>query len=362
MIKQIIKQILPFGIINKLVCKRQRKYIDDYLDFKQRCKQVTFDMVPNYKSVISIQGFGYSGSGALVDLLREYDNCNVFGYVDAEGSLSTQQIAAGEMDFMRHSGGIFDIEKHIEDNNVFQNDLVLHNYLKLVSSTRICQTSEKIKQLFFTLFDKISALQIWNISARSYNGHILPPGKSEILFLKELTLKEYINIVRKFVISVLNNLNFGFNKQNLVLDQFFNDLNFDYTHYSKYIDNLKYIVVFRDPRDVYTFAKTKNVPWIAHETVEDFIVWNKIMYSKFSIESSEYLVVRFEDLVLNYNLIVPKIEEYIGLSSCNHIHMLKYFDPTESKKNVSIWKDYLSEYGSDYNVIEQEFGNYCYND
>ena len=361
MIKQVLKNILPYGIINSIIERRQRKYIDEYSKFKQSSERIQFAETPNYKNVISIQGFGYSGSGAVVDLLREYESCNVFGYVDSEGSLSAQQIAAGEMDFMRHSGGIFDIEKHIGDNNVFQNDFILHNFLKLIYTTGICQTSDNIKKIFYSLLDKISTFQMWNMPARSYNGHLLPSGKSEILFLKGLTLEDFYGIVRGFLISVLNELNSDSNKQDIVLDQFFNDCNFDYSHYSKYIDNLKFIIVYRDPRDVYTFARIKNIPWIAHDTVGDFISWNKIMYSKFSVNSKEYMAIRFEELVLNYSTVVPKIEEYIGLSSCRHKNKYKHFDPQISKKNVSIWKEHIAEYGNDYNKIEQELGIYCYN-
>lgn len=51
-------------------------------------------------------------------------------------------------------------------------------------------------------------------------------------------------------------------KKFLVLDQFLSDTEYDLKKYSNYISNLKTIMVYRDPRDVYMTAKNLNIPWI----------------------------------------------------------------------------------------------------
>lgn len=359
LLKGVTIACVPYGIVNKRRAIQSYSYIQDYLDYKKSNNTVSFDQKPNYKSVITVQGFGYSGSGAVVDLLREYRNCNVFGYVDSEGSLSKQVIASGEMDFFRHSGGLFEIEKYIGDNNVFINDSLLHRFLKLISVTEICRISPDVRRAFFSLFDEITENNYWWLNHRFYNAHLLPQGKSEFLYLKPLSVTDYIDIVRKFLVVILNDIN-EVNKDTIVLDQAFADMNFDYSHYKRYIENLKCIVVYRDPRDVYTFAKIKDVEWIPHSTVEEFINWNRIMYHNYNIENKTFLSVRFEDLVCDYDNTVSIIENYLGLPSSDHTMKLKHLSPMESSKNVGIWKKHIDEYRSDYDIITNQLMPYCY--
>lgn len=358
-LRKIIVDCIPWGIIKKKRSKKAYSYIREYLDYKAIGQSQELNSTPNYNTVVSVQGFGYSGSGAVVDVLREYNNCNVFGYVDPEGSLSNQVTASGEMDFIRHSGGLFEIEKHIGDNNIFQNDFLLHNYLKLVSSTSICQVYDDVKYLFYDFFDKISENNIWNQNNRYYNAYLLPSGKSELLFLKSMTYMEYVEVASSFLVSVFNSINTS-KKDIIVLDQVFSDMNFDYNHYAQYCDNLKFIAVYRDPRDVYTFAKIKDVEWIPHNNVSDFINWNRIMYRNFDIHSNSYLSVRFEDLVTNYERTINVIESYVGLNNSNHIFKHKHFSPSVSAQNIEIWKDHIYEFGKDFEEIYNNLTAYCF--
>ncbi len=360
-IKVIIKNILPYGIIERKNKRYEYSYLQNYLDYKKINTSLEFDTKANYKSIIVVQGFGYSGSGAIVDLLREYSNCSVFGYVDQEGSLSCQQMAAGEMDFMRHSGGIFEIEKQIGDNNVFINDALLHRYLKLVETTEICKASKTIKHLFYNLFDKITENNDWNLSKRFYNPHLLPAGKSEIFFLRQIEKNDYFILIRSFLTTLFNILN-NTKKEVIVLDQFFSDMNFDLSHYCSYIDNLRYIVVYRDPRDVYTFAVIKNVEWIPHNSVKQFVNWCKIMYRRFNVQNTQYLSIRFEDLITKYDETINIIELFTGLSNTNHIAIKKHFNPQVSAGNMTIWKKYVGTYRADYDIILDKLRPYCYVD
>ena len=359
-IKQFIKYSLPYGLVEKILWMRENEYIQDYLEYKERGGGFFDENVKaNYKMIVAIQGFGYSGSGAVVDLLREYDVNTVFGHVDREGSLSNLQITAGEMDFMRLSGGLFDIEKHINDNNIFINDALLHRYLKLVQATTICRRNARVRDLFYGLFDYLTENNLWGLSQRFYNRHILPSGKSEIFFLKQMNPKEFEAIIKFFLITLFNILNVSC-KEIIVLDQFCSDMNFNYKHYSQYIDNFKFIAVYRDPRDIYTFALLNNIEWIPHNNADSFVRWCRIMYRRFGIQDTSYLTVRFEDLITNYDQTVKSIEDYIGIDSNKHNTPLKHFNPSVSAENMSIWKKYRHKYKEHYDYIFDELMPYCF--
>ena len=50
------------------------------------------------------------------------------------------------------------------------------------------------------------------------------------------------------------------------------------------------------------------------------------------------MTLRFEDLVLDYDRSVKKIEEFVGLSPERHDRPRSAFDPARSKANIGLWK------------------------
>ena len=91
----IIRWLIPYGIVSsykEMKYKRRHNFIElfkQYVDSKQKCEFIEENP---YESIVSVQGFGYSGSGAIVDLLREYNNTLVIGFVDFEGSVTSREI------------------------------------------------------------------------------------------------------------------------------------------------------------------------------------------------------------------------------------------------------------------------------
>ena len=71
------------------------------------------------------------------------------------------------------------------------------------------------------------------------------------------------------------------------------------------------------------------------------------------------LKINFEDLVLNYNETIKKIEDYIGLQDSEHIHKLKHFNPEKSINNIQIFNR-KNEYILEANIIEKELKEYLY--
>ena len=137
------------------------------------------------------------------------------------------------------------------------------------------------------------------------------------------------------------------------------DYEFDYERYLQYVPNLKLIVVYRDPRDVYAFAKMKDIEWIPHMNAEVFVKWCQMMFKPFNIaETGTYYAIRFEELLDDYNNVVGSVENYIGLEASDHFKKGKHLAVSESLKNVGIWKN-LGADELEMSLIENKLREYC---
>lgn len=352
MIKDLVRNIIPYGIIQKRIHTANRKK-------KAIFSTNSYGTIPfcenKFKTIISVQGFGYSGHTALIDLFREY--CTIKGCT--KGNLAKDD--PYEIDFMRLGGGILEVEKFLNCNNVYQNDALFHRLLKQLSSVEFFKEDRKCRDLTSIYLTNLIELEIPNLSQVYYNYAISDKENpnTSIYFLKEMSLKVFRNLTRNYISAVLNIFHEK-GKDVLMLNHFFTDLEFDVNRCNDYIPNIKIIALFRDPRDVYFFAKSKNVEWIPHSTVTDFIKWCKIFYKRFNLKSKDYFPLRFEDLVVNYEEVVGELEDFIGLDPLCHNKKQMFLKPQESRKNIGIWES-DSSLSSDMEIIYKELPRLCYN-
>jgi len=362
----IIRWLTPYGIVSSYVEKnyqRRHDFIErfkQYVESAQKCELV--EESP-YQTIVSVHGFGYSGSGAVVDLLREYDSSHVIGFVDYEGSVASHDFKCDEVDVLRLAGGLFEVEKYIGSNNVFQNDALLHRVVAQINSSDIYRNNPAIRPYCFEFMCRICEILTDSPVGQDYNQYLNHHGANDILFLKEFTLLEYRNWCRKLLNSIFMVIQQATGaKPILVLDQLMNDLEFDVDRYKDYIPNLKIIMVYRDPRNVYCFAKKENVGWIPHKSVDVFVKWYKIMIKHFDVkESNVYLSVSFEKLIDQYDRAVDEIEKYIGMNHASHTKKGMCLDISSSAKNKNIWKVDADNTDA-YEEISIHFPDLTYND
>ncbi len=356
-IKTYLIELLPFYLAKKWIqYDDKQKSVINYDPFLP--KLVAEES--KYDYIISVQGLGFSGSGAVVDLLREYSCCKTFGGIDNEGSKAKgKQPDSGEMDFLRYSGGLFEIEKFIEDDNIYIKDALIKRLKCTLDSCSFFASSDA-KLLANQFYNQIIDFEIDTFGHADINGNTTDRLRNDcnIKVMKNLSVDDYITICRQFL-TLLFNCYHQDKYRYIALDQLCSDCNFNYTHYLKYVPNLKIIVSYRDPRDVYTYAITKNVPWIAHQTVSQFIKWYKHQTKNLNLNSSDYLVVQFEKLVCNYDEQLKRIEEYLHLTPGQHDSMKSCFDPCSSRGNIGIWKNFGGK-KDDLNQIAVQLKEFCY--
>ena len=186
---------------------------------------------------------------------------------------------------------------------------------------------------------------------------VLPRLRDNIFTVKRLTKQEYYGVCQKFLFSLFNRQYDGKHKY-LVLDHLTSSIELG-TQYSKnFVPNYKSIVVWRDPRDIYTIAVRYDIQWLAHDSVEHFIKVISHRYKKLDVNSNDYLAVRFEDLILDYDNTVAKIESYLNLGE--HKRPQSCLNTYISCKNIGMWKTATDIPHSDYEKILEAMPQFCY--
>lgn len=142
---------------------------------------------------------------------------------------------------------------------------------------------------------------------------------------------------------------------------------FNPTRGMRFFDDMRIIVVDRDPRDVYVAAhryvgKYQRKGWAAATTgnVESFVdvyrTYRRMVISQH--DDSRVLRVSFEQLVTDYDHVVAHILKFIGKSREDHVTPRRFFDPARSAAGVEGWRSFHDRAAIE--IIEQALPEFCY--
>ncbi len=325
------------------------------------------------KTIVAITGFGHSGSGALEDLLSEYKDVTVYADAEPNGSLRKPNFKNGtnELNIFRHSGGLFFLEKFFPSRNIFVQDCIVKMFLALVKEHYVHNGeiyNNKFLELTNEFLNSILELKLKTNYGIAYQPHLpaiakqtidflnLSESENQYLFtLKNISKEEYLNSAKKYMQNFFETIN---SEKYLVLDQILSDNECGVEHYKRYIDNLKLIAVYRDPRDVYATAIELNIGWIPHN-VDEFIIWYRNSVKPyFENQNKDYLLIRFEDIIFHKHVIQEKIETFLNFEPNSHIAPRTAFDESVSLKNIGLYKRLnMSE---EIDKIETELSEFLY--
>lgn len=325
--------------------------------------------------ILCVTGFGWSGSGAVYDLLHEYSDITV---CDNHGS-------DFELYLLHDVDGIYDLEQNVmvKHNRVnsyiaiqrferliegycdyLHYEDVFKGHFKKLSSEYI----EKITDYKFsgsTFYEYLNTPRIWHIYNRViskiFSNRLLrmvfkktPRG---LFYNKTSDIRvsyrptDFAEITHEYVNNLLNILKDRETKV-LAIDQIFPP---DCPElFMKYVDNPKCIIVRRDPRDTYLLAKCtykSKVP-IPTDSVDDFIsFYKKTVVETKTTNNPQILNINFEDLIYNYIETQSLIEAFVGIKE--HDSPKSFFDPQKSINNTQLFKLYKG-YEKDIELIESE--------
>ena len=168
----------------------------------------------------------------------------------------------------------------------------------------------------------------------------------------------FTTALNNFLFKIANDLNFDNNKL-IVLNQSINPI--EINSMPEIIPNHKIIIVTRDPRDIFAEAIKYNIEWMIGSgdrasKLSRFIEFQTNKISKLSdlFESSNVLMIRFEDLCLNPTATINTVRNFLGLPFSLDRKYL-YFNPLVSSRNIRIYEEILSE--QEIESIYQELNN-----
>lgn len=326
--------------------------------------------------IVGACGFGSTGSSAVTDYLREYDNFQVIDNL--------------EFTWVSAVDGLIDLDFHLNHphNRTSDSIIAIERYRKLYLRKResyaqrglspevfdksvetflnaVIMTSWKWisldggrkpywDKILRKLFNKTHFISKWEIKhGRQWNHYPL-----EDVYLS-VSPENFLEAAQKHVREILAGLGADLSKP-LILDQPFPGNNPQACF--KFYDDPYAIVVDRDPRDNYVFAKTKllgrfHLMPINH--VEDFVKYYRALRrdQPYTKSNERILSIKFEDMVYHYDEATKKIRDFLHLPE--NPNPKSIFDPAISMPNTQVWKRF-PQFAKDIEYIERELPEYLF--
>ena len=332
------------------------------------------------KRIIVPTGYMGSGSSAITDLIAEYKDCD-------------NKNKSFEYVFLHCPDGLFDLEdKLLLGNNALRSDEAIRtfescmkdlydrkyywvgNYKNILSEKFYDITKKYINKItqfnfygFWYTHEKTDNKMFWKLCVNKMIKILsfkkIEPKKvlkySDGMRMSYIKKEEFYKESSKYIYEVLNEIS---KDDNLVLDQLLLPYNL-YRADNYFGDELKVIVVERDPRDVfllnkYIWQQRNNCVPMPLEVNEFCEFYRNMRESEIITTSDKVLRIKFEDLIYQYDRTVEKIEKFMGFSKKDHINKFQRFDPNISIKNTQMFN--AKEYHEESRIIEQKLKDYLY--
>lgn len=325
--------------------------------------------------ITGVCGLGYTGSGAVIDLLKEYKDIQVedkdeFGLVFRPDGLQdlyyhlshpsrymASDIAINR--FIRFYKYTFRARAGWGKDYSKDADILLNQFLDEIVQVVWKGTwagDSHLRSWLRNTIDGHFFMKISKIVNKRY-GRLIYPNRTMYLSVNP---DEFIDNAKALVSQLFDML--GYNKANtIILNQPFAGNNPCASF--PFFDNPKAIIVDKDPRDLYFQCKYEvksNCTWTPCYDVSKFIDYYRSIRKGMSrISNAEVMFIRFEDLIYEYDRTVREIENFLGISSTSHKEVKKYFNPDVSINNTQLFRKY-AQYEKDTSVIEERLTEYLF--
>lgn len=321
-----------------------------------------------------VNAVGYSGTGssAIIHLLSEYQNT------------TTPQLGKYEHVLFYTPHGLFDLEDRlILNNSIHNSDAAINDFysaMKRLNDNNFGwfggyekHFGKKFMEIVDEFVDELTQYSIagyWSNDFK-YKKSIAAVGKDivKILLRKPimkfgqrvdcygdgvvkycfLNKKKFYELASRFVKKYCELINPDSSKV-LLVDQLLLPHNL-YRIQRYFEDDIRCIVLDRDPRDMYVLSKyvwsRMGSALLFPDNVTEFVdFYTGLCQSEIYIEDPRILRLHFEDLIYKYDETVDIIEKFVGKDALGtHTSKGKIFIPENSKKNTqnynidSAWKE-----------------------
>ena len=330
--------------------------------------------------IISVCGFGSTGSSAASDYLAECAN--------------TQNLDQLEFTLITGVDGMEDLEYHLMKHNSRQSASICaiqrfqekvrgleHGWIKRTGISR-----EEIENATNEFVDAITQVKYIGLSPRIYKGgsrtvnryignslmlhRVIKPLERKKIIKKNVDIypfgevrlsikpENFYDEARKYIKRILTGMGADWSKI-VVMDQAFSGV--DPVRSFPFFEDPYAIIVDRDPRDMFIFAKKVLLStgrFMPSENVEDFIKYYKLLRDgqPYKEPHERCLFLRFEDMVYNYDVSAAKIDEFLGVENPNRKTI---FVPEMSRANTNLIRKF-PEFKEDIKKIEAALPEYLF--
>lgn len=324
--------------------------------------------------IVTCAGYYGTGSSAVTDLMREYSSVscktdfeiaiiyhyrginNLYYHLikDPVRDISNNAIKEFEdlCDYLSKSGRMMNYSIYFEGTLEEARDKYLE---KICGASYKYYFAEDIYQLspILKIFDKVIK-KIYQMLTHD-NYKMVGLTRARDYYLHTIDEKYFFECTKEFLEDLFAKIN---TKEYLMIDQLVPSSSIDLC--TNYFDDLKVILVDRDPRDIYLSEK-----YIWHgsvaptDDIKIFCEWYRWNRSLPGSKGENILRVQFEDMIFRYEDTLNLIERFIGLKGIDHVKKFKYFVPEISKDNCKLWQKFKDE-GKNIAYIERELKQYLY--
>lgn len=329
-------------------------------------------------NLITCTGYGGTGSSVISDLLKEYEGVKSMGDFEfslaheVDGISDLQHAIVDDFNRLKTTEAIHRFKKLVKLENRYYSNFFDNRFANITQAYIDSLTEVKWNGFYhqhprryprvYRLFKYNIPNRLWHVIRSFLPSHGYEPKelhpRSEMILSQNPKL--FFDSTKKYYRDLLAILSENNRYDNLVLDQLVPP--FDTERYSKYFDNIKIIIIDRDPRDLYILNKKYwNEGWIPTDDVDTYIKWFELIrkHQSKDIMSANVLWIRFEDCIINYEESISKIETFLELDAKQHTSPRKFFDPARSIRNMCLWVQ-DDEFATDIKKIESKLPKYCY--
>ena len=326
--------------------------------------------------IIGACGFGSTGSSVVTDYLREYDHISVKDDLEFTWVSRTDGLIDLERAVMNPHGRTGDsinaIRRFEEMAKRTESIYELHGLSKQQFNALVKGFIDAITMVTWYWYDDSSIKKGYTPKYLAYyimKRKVIPYLEKKAGHyvdcwpLKEVKLSvrpdNFYDEARKLVNDMLESMGLDTNGI-IALDQPFSGNN-PQACFPFYKDPYA-IVVDRDPRDNYVFARTRMLGrfhYMPINKVEDFIAYYRALRKDqpYLKEDPRILRIRFEDMVYEYDKTSKLIRDFLNLP--DNPHPRSIFEPELSSANTQVFKRF-PQFEKDIEVIERELPEYLF--
>jgi hypothetical protein len=333
---------------------------------------------------INVSGFFYSGSSAMVDLLKEFksfyeSNAEIRFIKDPYGIAQMENALVNNWELINSSAAISDFLELCRKGCRNGKGLFApagFNLKKTISGDFLKITEDYIEDLtdysykkdFYHYKFKKPYLKYvfdryrWAIEYLS-KGNLKTANRNiATCYFAHPTQERFNTATQRYFDRLFeNHVSDGADESFIILDQAISPNNTQVIH--RYFHKSKMIIIDRDPRDMYVdsiqWGDGMERHYQTKEAAERYILQAKALRENIILDS-DILYVRFEDLIINYDETRLKILHFLGLEEKDHILKKKFLKPEVSIKNIGIWRKFYDDCHEAIDAIKDALPKLCY--